>query len=109
MIKEKNMNSIRHGEAWLLPVKSVKGTYKEVTSVVVAHSETGHHHVLKSVKPFRVYSDEELYLRLYEPAKLVHKKTVNAHKTLEVKPGIYKVIQKKEYNPFTKMMTRIFD
>lgn len=100
---------IRHGEAMLIPVdKAVKG--KEHTSFVVAHSETGHHHVLESDVPFVVsQSDKEFLIELFKPAKLVHKKQVDKHKTLPVAPGRYKVVYKNEYNPWDEVVGRVFD
>jgi hypothetical protein len=103
--------AIRHGEVTLLPVNKLPKGSKAVHDLfIVGHSETGHHHVLES-KKFEVLTTDtsELYLRLFEPGKLVHQKTVNRHNDLIVQPGIYKVTQKLEYNPFTKMMQRVFD
>lgn len=100
---------IRHGEAMLIPItKKVKG--KEYTSFIVAHSETGHHHILESKQPFVVsQSDKEFLIELFEPAKLVHKKQVDKHKTLPVAPGRYKIVYKTEYNPWEGVISRVFD
>jgi hypothetical protein len=44
---------IRHGEILLLPVDSVPhGQTNQVTSCIVGHSESGHHHVLESGEAF---------------------------------------------------------
>lgn len=101
---------IRHGEALLVPVKEFPAKAKVFTSYVVSHSETGHHHVLESKHEFEVAVDkEDLYLRLFEPAKLVHKKSVDKHNTLTVAPGRYKVVYKTEYNPWEQVISRVFD
>ena len=103
---------IRHGEILLLPVKDIKGQAEKHTSFIVGHSETGHHHVLESKAEFEVLTTkdkQELYLRLFAPAKLVHKKIVNKHKTLPVVPGYYQVIKKQEYDPFEKVMRDVWD
>jgi hypothetical protein len=108
-----NRTAIQHGEVLLLPVTEVpKNITRQVTSEIIAHSETGHHHVVESVTAFEVQGDvdkEDLYLRLFEPAKLVHKKTTSKHKTLTVPAGFWKVLHKSEYNPWTKLIQRVKD
>ena len=105
--------NIRHGEVFLLQVDKVpKLKATKYDAFIVGHSETGHHHILESKTKFDVITDEEkneLYIRLFEPAKLVHKKTVNRHKDLTVLKGTYKVIRKTEYNPFTQLTTAVWD
>lgn len=108
-----NRTAIQHGEAMLFPVdEAPKAETKEVTSAIIAHSETGHHHVLESKTAFQVQGDmdkENLYIRLFKPAKLVHKKTTMKHKTLPVPAGIWKVIHKTEYNPFLGLVRKVKD
>ena len=100
----------RHGENLLLPVSEFVGEPAQHTSYIVGHSETGHHHVLESTQAFDVaISDHELYLRLFEPAKLVHKKATNKHHTLTITPGVYKVLRKQEYDPWQQLMREVFD
>lgn len=106
--------AIQHGEALLLPVESFPEavTIRKVTKEIVAHSETGHHHVVESPVEFEVQGNvdkEDLYLRLFEPAKLVHKKPTQNHKTLTVPAGIWKVLHKTEYNPFAGLIQRVKD
>lgn len=113
-VKEKVMNKcIRHGEVMLVPVNNTpEGEFKEYDVFIVGHSETGHHHVLESKAKFEVMSDAEkkdLYLRLFEPARLVHKKQLDAHKTLTIQPGVYRVVHKQEYDPWNQIITRVFD
>lgn len=100
---------IRHGEMMLIPVEK-KVTGDKHSMFIVAHSETGHHHVLESKKPFTVsQSDKEFLIELFEPAKLVHKKTTDKHKTLPVPAGRYKVVYKTEYNPFLQEIQKVMD
>ena len=105
---------IQHGENILIPVDSMP-TGKKVTTktLIVGHSETGHHHVLElPISGAVVYQDEktdELYVELLEKAMLSHSKTHDKHDTLTVLPGIYKVRHKTEYNPITKLLQRVFD
>lgn len=100
---------IRHGEVMLVPIKGkVEGD--DQISCIVGHSETGYHHVLESKTPFKVsQTDKEFIIQLFEPAKLVHKKQLDKHKTLKVPAGTYKVVQKTEYDPWAKTIRRVFD
>lgn len=104
---------IQHGEIMLVPVpdKGFKSA-KSVNACIVGHSETGHHHVVESKTPFEVMGDVEkhdLFVRLFEPAKLVHKKSVEKHKTLPVLPGVWKILHKSEYSPWEKVTRRVQD
>lgn len=101
----------RHGEALLLPVdKLPKGKTVKVNNQIIAHSETGHHHVLEAETDFEVLEDrKDIYIRLFEPAKLTHKKSVNQHRTLDIPTGTYKVIKKTEYDPWLKIKREVWD
>ena len=105
----KELKCVRHGEAMLVPVKkNFKG--EEHNLFIIAHSETGHHHVLESKKPFKIsQTDKEFLIELFEPGKLVHKKSVDAHKTLTIAPGKYQIRHKTEYNPWEGVISRVFD
>lgn len=102
---------IRHGEVMLSPVKEIPaGKTNEHDLYIVGHSGTGHHHVLQSPTKFEVTeADSALYLRLFKPSELVHKKTVNRHHNLTVPAGLYKVTRKNEYDPFQKIMRQVWD
>lgn len=100
---------IRHGETMLVPITDdVKG--EKHTTYIIAHSETGHHHVLESDKAFVISeTDKQFVVELFEPAKLVHKKSVDAHATLTVAPGKYKIVRKTEYDPWSGYIREVFD
>ncbi len=104
---------IRHGEVLLVPSELPKGAeLKEtVKKKIVAHSETGHHHILEAQNPFRIYSwNGETYVEVPELAKLWHQKTgKEAHKTHSVVPAIYKIVIKKHFDYFAKKMTEVRD
>lgn len=102
---------IRHGENLLLPVKEAEGKVSKHKTYIVGHSETGHHHVLESKTEFEVIEGEkeELYVRLFEPGKIVHQKTYDQHKTLTVPAGTFKVIKKTEYDPFQQVIRAVWD
>jgi hypothetical protein len=110
-MKENNMN-YRHGEIVLKKVTKVgEGKTSTVKSYIVGHSETGHHHVLESTKPYTVTKDKlgKLWLQLEAEAKLVHQKSHDVHNTLTIPAGIYEVGQKTEYNPFTRSIEAVRD
>lgn len=105
--------AIQHGEALMLPVdKMPKGKVTKVTKQIIAHSETGHHHVVEAKQEFEVMGSlekEDLYLRLFEPARLVHKKATEKHKDLIVPKGDWKILHKTEYDPFAGLIRRVQD
>lgn len=104
------MNIYRHGEILLVPVNKLpKGKISKHRDFIVGHSETGHHHILESQTKFDVLDKAQLYIRLFQPAELTHKKSTNKHRTLKVVPGVYKVVHKTEYDPFAKIKRRVFD
>lgn len=105
------MHAIRHGENVLKPVEKTEGKVSKYKIYIVGHSETGHHHVLESKYEFEVIEGEkeELFVRLFEPAKIVHQKTFDVHRTLEVPAGTYQVIRKKEYDPFREVVRQVWD
>lgn len=110
MSKNIKLNVVRHGELLLEEVSKFPAKSKKAKSYILAHSESGHNHVLESKVDYEVSeTDKEFLIRLFAPAKLVHQKTVNRHKDLVVKPGIYRIRHKQEYSPFTKVVSRIWD
>lgn len=75
-------------------------------SIVIAHSETGHDHVMLAdrVEAYRnsSISDDDLYemfLLVKEPATIEHLRSFDTHEALEVKPGAYKIRRQREYTP----------
>ena len=102
---------IQHGEVLLVPVdKNPQGEATKYKQYIVAHSETGHHHILKSDTDFEVIMDKlEVYLILKRGASLVHEKTFDVHPTKTVTPGKYVVINKTEYTPAEQVTRRVTD
>jgi hypothetical protein len=112
-------NIVRHGEVILQPVSVLpKGAKleKEESKIVVAHSETGHHHILEvknkvDMSKIKVYSwNGETYLEVPQIAELWHQKTgKDVHKTHTITPSIYKVVIKKEFDYFAGVIKRVRD
>lgn len=109
---------IRHGEVILYPTNLPKGAKLEKTDsqIVVAHSETGHHHILEvknkvDMSKIKVYSwNGETYLEVPEIAKLWHQKTGDeVHTEHAVVPSAYKVVIKKEFDYFKGILSAVRD
>jgi len=108
-------NIIRHGEVILktttLPKEAI--LKKETNKYIVAHSESGHNHVLKAIdlSKFKVYTwNGETYIEVLEMATLLHEKTgKDTHTPHKIIPNIYKVVIKKEYDYFLKAIRNVRD
>lgn len=69
---------------------------------ILAHSETGHHHVVleKSAQLFINEMNEFIaYLQVSEPAEIEHMRSFDTHAPLHVEPGIYEVRRQRESTP----------
>ncbi len=98
---------IRHGEVILMPTEA-KVSGKKVKKFIVAHSETGHHHVIEAEAPFTV-DEKRMLIELFDDAAIVHKKGFDAHKTLPLKPAVYERYEATEYSPFDQITRRVQD
>lgn len=79
------------------PVTAEKGAF------VVAHSETGHNHVVldrPSVKMFSGMDVLKAYLVVEdEPATVEHRRDFDTHQPLVLSPGVWEVRRQREYTP----------
>lgn len=81
------------------PAKTEKGNY------VLAHSETGHCHVIEqapNVALFECANEEgfKAYLQVVDSdVELKHLRDFHTHESLRVKPGNYEVRRQREYIP----------
>jgi hypothetical protein len=73
---------------------------------VIAHSETGHNHVMtmervQAFKPKNVEDRDlyELFLSVEQPTEINHLRSFDTHETLLVPPGNYQVRRQREYVP----------
>jgi len=99
---------IRHGEVALIPTTDKLRKAKKFKKYIVAHSETGHHHVLESDRQFKV-DEQEMLIEFLEDAVIVHKKSFDEHKTLQLKKNTYKRFEAIEYDPFAEVTRRVID
>jgi hypothetical protein len=73
---------------------------KPAKSVVVAHSETGHHHTVDGVNVALFRKDEmTCYLMLDSPAEVVHHRPFDTHETLGLGKGTWEVRRQREWAP----------
>jgi len=70
--------------------------------VIVAHSETGHSHVMlaERVKQYRIPdSIMDLFLVVDAPTPLEHLRPHDTHEAIMFEPGVYHVRRQREYVP----------
>ena len=69
---------------------------------VVAHSESGHNHVIDS-RNAQLFIDKTnqfiAYLKVMAPAELKHLRDHDTHETLAFEPGIYRIRRQREATP----------
>ena len=76
----------------------------EGANFVLAHSETGHNHVMErtNVKALGVTDDEKLFKMFIEvtaPTPIEHLRSFDTHEPIMVPPGIYRINRQREYTP----------
>lgn len=76
-------------------------------TVIVTHSETGHHHVMvldreaetPNVRMYRGSDDLLAWLKIDRPTALEHRRPHDQHEPIMFSPGIYEVRRQREYTP----------
>ena len=99
------------GDVLFMRVDSLPSGLKEVTpeknSFVLAHSETGHNHVMEARHNVKLYSSDNplvSYLQIVEATEesenfIEHLRSFDTHEPISFNPGIYKVINQRESAP----------
>lgn len=104
---------VRHGEVILKPTTLPEGAIlsKTTKKEIVAHSETGHHHVLEADRDFKVYTLlGDTYIEIPSVAMLRHEKTgKDVHTSHKIVPSVYKVVIKKEFDYFQGAIRQVMD
>ena len=79
--------------------------------LIVAHSETGHHHVLEATREIDGKTEEavelyrlpeeiyEMLLQVNHPTPLIHQREFDTHEPIMVPPGKYRVRRQREHTP----------
>jgi hypothetical protein len=72
----------------------------ELGRYVLAHSETGHSHVIDG-NTVRVYEQDEFisYLDVQEESNVVHLRSFHTHDPITLPPGKYRIARQREYTP----------
>lgn len=67
---------------------------------VLAHSETGHHHVIDG-NTVRVFEQDEFvsYLDVEKESNVVHLRGFDTHAPVTLNPGKYRITRQREYTP----------
>lgn len=104
----------RHGEVIIKQIDNLPKQAKQLEttkSYIAGHSESGHHHVLTSTSPFKVFElDGKTYLDIPLEAKLTHQKSgTETHGVQTIAKGIYERIIKRSYSYGEKIMRRVQD
>ena len=69
---------------------------------IVAHSETGHHHVIERGKALMFNLPDDIYrcfIVAKEPVDLVHERSFDTHEPLRLPEGTYEIRRQREYTP----------
>lgn len=99
-----HFRKIDHVPEDVTPVKAVNGEF------IVAHSETGHHHVLPQtgVSLFSVNGNPFLMIaKIEQPAMLFHKRSFDTHDSVLFQPGVYAFHRQRQHTP--EGMVRVVD
>jgi len=69
---------------------------------VVAHSETGHHHVVDQRRA-QVYTHPEhvgsMFMVVEEDVELQHRRAHDTHETVKFDAGVFRINRQREYTP----------
>jgi len=83
--------------------KAAQAVPRDGARVIVAHSETGHHHYLdgEGVTLLREPSNPLIaYLRVEcATADVIHGRPYDTHETISLPRGTYRVVRQREYTP----------
>lgn len=93
------------GDTLFRRVKSIPKTAKRQKpdgDVIVAHSETGHHHLFRKDSGVTLYTTDDplvCYLRIESVATLEHMRPHDTHEPISFAPGCYEVRRQREHTP----------
>lgn len=103
MITAKNM--VAQGDVLFRRVDKLPETAqaKQVSGrVIVAHSETGHHHAIDDAGVVLYEEPRDpltCYLAIAEHADVVHHRASHTHETVRLGAGVWQVRRQREYTP----------
>ena len=88
------------GDLNIIRVDAIPRGLAETADRVLAHSETGHHHVLEG-NAVRVMKQDDFvsFIEVTKPAKIVHLRSFDTHAPISLAPGKYRISRQREYVP----------
>ena len=103
---------VRQGDILLMPVNALPSSAQPVSAdssgrIVLAHGEaTGHAHAFKARSVWMLRApDATMFLRVTKAAWLRHEE----HAPILVRPGQYRVVRQREYNPAVRQHRVVVD
>lgn len=99
---------VAQGDILIIPIKAIPANAKPAKAengvYVVAHSETGHHHVIEKSRAevFEAADDEFIaFIRtMGDGAEIEHKRDFHTHETIGLAPNrTYEIRRQREYIP----------
>ena len=108
MTKFCNNKPVAQGDILIVPIDIIPATAKAATpengEFIIAHSETGHHHVTdrKKAEVYEAADDAFIaYIRtLDDGAELVHKRDFHTHETIALAPNkTYRIHRQRQATP----------
>jgi len=92
------------GDMLIIPISkiptSAKAAKPEGGHFILAHSETGHHHVIERTKAdvYEAADDAFIaYVKALAPADITHQRPHDTHETVQLAPGNYEIRRQREY------------
>jgi len=104
-------NMAAQGDLLIRKIEKLPVNIKQVSAqngnYIVAHSETGHHHVIAERPNVMLYASDDLmvsYLQVVEATDEVetfikHLRSFDTHEPILFNPGIYELRRQREYTP----------
>jgi hypothetical protein len=104
-------NQCAQGDLYIRRIDAIPAGAKPMATengrFIVAHSETGHHHVIAERPGVKVFTTDDpmiSYLQVIEAteateALLEHLRSFDTHETISIPPGNYELRRQREYTP----------
>lgn len=99
---------VAQGDILIIPIKTIPVTAKPAkadgSNFILAHSETGHHHVIERAKAEVYEAADDSFIAyihtLCDGAEITHQRPFDTHEPLTLSPGQnYEVRRQREYVP----------
>lgn len=105
-IVDRSKGAAAQGDCFIIPVEEIPSNAVEAkaenSKLIVAHSETGHHHAL-SAEGATLYSvpgnPMVSYLSVAAESDLEHERSFDTHETLRLPRGNYQILRQREGAP----------